>query len=84
MTLARRRSVIHCGGLLAGMAVLLPLGGGCVTVKPWQRETLSDPIMQPGRNPVAAGQPDHVYFSGEAASGGATVGVGGGCGCNPS
>jgi hypothetical protein len=60
---------------------LLPLMTGCATVKPWQRETLADPIMQPGRYPLAAAQLDHVYFSREAASGGATVG-GGGCGCN--
>jgi hypothetical protein len=66
---------------LAAMALSLLLAGGCATVKPWQRETLADPIMQPGRNPLAAAQLDHVYFSREAASGGTTVG-GGGCGCN--
>jgi hypothetical protein len=67
--------------VLAMMMPVLLLAGGCATVKPWQRETLADPIMQPGRNPIAAGQLDHVYFSREAASGGTTVG-GGGCGCN--
>ncbi len=67
--------------LAAALIVLLPLAGGCATVKPWQRETLADPIMQPGRNPIAAAQLDHIYFSREAASGGNTVG-GGGCGCN--
>ena len=61
--------------------LLLLLAGGCATVKPWQRETLADPIMQPGRYPIAKAQLDHVYFSREAASGGTTVG-GGGCGCN--
>ena len=68
-------------GRLPVVLLLIPLIGGCATVKPWQRETLADPIMQPGRNPLAAGQLDHVYFSREAASGGTTVG-GGGCGCN--
>jgi hypothetical protein len=34
-----------------------------------------------GRNPIGAAQLEHVYFSREAATGGATVG-GGGCGCN--
>ena len=63
------------------LIVFLPTAGGCATVKPWQREALADPIMQPGRNPIAAAQLDHVYFSREAASGGNTVG-GGGCGCN--
>jgi hypothetical protein len=66
---------------LAALALVLPLAGGCATVKPWQREILADPIMQPGRNPVATAQLEHVYFSREAASGGAIVG-GGGCGCN--
>jgi hypothetical protein len=61
--------------------VLLSLAAGCETVRPWEREMLADPIMQPGRNPISAAQLEHVYFSREAASGGATVG-GGGCGCN--
>ena len=63
------------------LMLLLPLAGGCQTVKPWEREFLADPIMQPGRNPISTAQLEHVYFSREAASGGSTVG-GGGCGCN--
>ncbi len=69
------------GWVMAALAFSLFLAGGCTTVKPWQRETLADPIMQPNRDPIAAGQLDHIYFSREAASGGTTVG-GGGCGCN--
>ena len=65
---------------LLATLLLSPLAG-CATVKPWQRELLADPIMQPDRNPMQAAQLDHVYFSREAASGGRTVG-GGGCGCN--
>jgi hypothetical protein len=65
---------------IAGCCVLL-LATGCATVKPWQREALADPIMQPGRNPMASAQLEHVYFSREAATGGTAVG-GGGCGCN--
>lgn len=61
--------------------ILLLVGAGCETVKPWEREILADPIMQPGRNPMSAAQLEHIYFSREAASGGASVG-GGGCGCN--
>jgi hypothetical protein len=72
---------IRPGRVLAALILLVPLAGGCATVKPWQRENLADPIMQPGRNPIAAAQLDHIYFSREAASGGNTVG-GGGCGCN--
>ena len=66
---------------LLALLVLALVSSGCATVKPWQREALADPIMQPDRNPIAAAQLDHVYFSREAASGGTTVG-GGGCGCN--
>jgi len=60
---------------------LLSMAPGCATVKPWQREALADPIMQPNRNPLGAAQLEHVYFSREAATGSTTVG-GGGCGCN--
>ena len=66
---------------LISSIVLLFLAGGCQTVKPWEREMLADPIMQPGRNPMSAAQLEHIYFSREAASGGVVVG-GGGCGCN--
>ena len=67
--------------ILGALILLVPLLSGCATVKPWQREALADPIMQPGRNPIGTAQMEHVYFSREAASGGASVG-GGGCGCN--
>jgi len=79
-----RRRVVRTSGrgsIWAVVILFVPLAGGCVTVKAWQREALADPIMQPGRNPMAAEQLGHVYFSREAASGGTTVG-GGGCGCN--
>jgi Domain of unknown function (DUF4266) len=61
--------------------IFLLLATGCATVKPWQRESLADPIMQPDRNPMQVAQLEHVFFSREAASGGRSVG-GGGCGCN--
>ena len=67
--------------ILPALILLIPLASGCANVKPWQREALADPIMQPGRNPIGAAQVDHIYFSREAASGGSSVG-GGGCGCN--
>jgi hypothetical protein len=50
-------------------------------VKPWQRGTLSDPIMRPDRDPIGLALSEHVWFSREAAMGGRGVG-GGGCGCN--
>ena len=67
--------------LLIASTVLCALLTGCATVKPWQRGTLADPIMQADRDPMGQGLLDHVFFSREAASGGRSVG-GGGCGCN--
>src|ERR1700712_3689324 len=63
------------------VAMLSLASSGCTTVKPWQRGTLADPIMQPDRDPMGQSLADHTYFSREAASGGRTVG-GAGCGCN--
>ena len=40
--------------ILPMLMLLFMLLGGCETVKPWQREALADPIMQPGRNPISA------------------------------
>jgi hypothetical protein len=62
-------------------ALLLALTSGCAPVKPWQRGTLADPIMQASRDPLGQGVRDHVFFSREAASGGQSVGEAG-CGCN--
>jgi hypothetical protein len=67
--------------LSLSLGLVLGLVTGCQTVKPWQRGTLADPIMQADRDPMGSGLIEHVYFSREAASGGRSVG-GGGCGCN--
>jgi hypothetical protein len=74
----KRRTII-CAPV--ALLLLLRLIGGCAQVKPWQRGTLADPIMQADRDPLGAGLTDHVYFSREAASGGRTA-DGAGCGCN--
>jgi Domain of unknown function (DUF4266) len=66
---------------LIPLMLAILLASGCATVKPWQRGTLAEPIMQPDRDPIGSAQIEHVYFSREQASGGRTVG-GGGCGCN--
>lgn len=65
--------------LLAGTAVL----AGCATlgVKPWERDQLARPEMQPDGSPLEDAIDDHIYFSKEASSGGRGFG-GGGCGCN--
>jgi hypothetical protein len=57
------------------------LAGGCANVKPWERGALSDYTMRPDRDPLNTALSEHVWFSREAAYGGAGVG-GGGCGCN--
>ncbi len=60
---------------------LAALMGGCATVEPWERGTLSDYRMRPDRDPQSEALYEHVYFTREAAHGGRGVG-GGGCGCN--
>jgi hypothetical protein len=47
----------------------------------WERGHLARPEMAWEPDSLRASQRDHVYFSKEASSGGASVG-GGGCGCN--
>ena len=50
-------------------------------VQPWERDLLAKQEMQLISDPIEAGLDDHIYFSKEASSGGASFG-GGGCGCN--
>ncbi len=61
---------------------VLALGlGGCVHVRPWEREIIATPGMQtPALAPVAR-ETAHVFSVREASRGGASA-VGGGCGCN--
>lgn len=63
---------------------LIGLGAtGCAMqpVQPWQRGVLAQPVMAWELDPLLADYRQHVQFSKEAATGGATLG-GGGCGCN--
>jgi hypothetical protein len=62
--------------LLAAVSACSSMG-----VRPWQRELLARPDMNPDAEPLRAALDDHTYFSKEAASGGRGFG-GGGCGCN--
>jgi len=64
--------------LVSLAAVLLP---ACTHVKPWERDVMSRPAMQPDADPMISGCDDHIYFSREASKGGRGFG-GGGCGCN--
>lgn len=63
---------------------LLAVTSGCVSiepVQPWEKGVLSRPEMTFETDRLDAAFTEHIYFSKEAASGGAGVG-GGGCGCN--
>jgi Domain of unknown function (DUF4266) len=63
--------------LLIGAASLLY---GCATVKPWEKESLSDPIMIIDENPINAGIKEHFLDYREGVEG-ATGAESGGCGC---
>ena len=54
---------------------------GCDTVEPWEKGALAQYTMLPDRDPLESAMADHVFYTREAAHGGAGVG-GGGCGCN--
>lgn len=66
--------------LLVGAASLL---GGCaaMSVKPWDRDLLSQQRMSFTPLPMESAVDDHIYFSKEGSTGGTGV-SGGGCGCN--
>ena len=72
---------------LATMAAALAWAAllqGCAIqpwVKPYEREKLSDPIMQFSRAALADKHREHIHNVREAARG-ATGVQGGGCGCN--
>ncbi len=53
---------------------------GCATVKPWEKEGLSDPIMIIDENPINAGIKEHFLDYREGVEG-ATGAESGGCGC---
>ncbi len=69
--------------LLALAAGLLAVAGGCasMSVKPWDRDLLSEPEMSYTPSPTESQIDEHVYFSKEGSTGGQDV-AGGGCGCN--
>ncbi len=53
---------------------------GCATVKPWEKESLSDPIMIIDENPINQGINEHFLDYREGVEG-ATGAESGGCGC---
>lgn len=65
----------------AGIACLSFFLGGCAAVKPFEREKLADPIMDPSDPLSKQSMQDKFYSTREGSTGGST-GVGGGCGCS--
>ena len=57
------------------------LVSSCVTVHPWERAILSDPVMQGELIPEAVFLEQHFLGTREASAGGYAI-AGGGCGCN--
>lgn len=75
-----RRRRLGAVSLLVACACM----GGCAVqpwVKPYEREKLSDPIMQFSRAALADKHREHIHSVREGARG-ATGVQGGGCGCN--
>jgi hypothetical protein len=68
---------------LAAAAAMALLQGCAIQpwVKPYEREKLSDPIMQVSRGTLADKHREHIHTVREG-SRGATGVQGGGCGCN--
>jgi hypothetical protein len=75
-----RRSALRVAGLLIGLS-LLPACSVQPWVKPYEREHLADPVMNPARDVLADKHHEHVSDVREGARG-ATGVQGGGCGCN--
>ena len=71
------------GMLAAALFSLLGLGalGGCSVVKPYEREVLADPIMDPNTGFSKQTLREKFLSTREGSFGGGT-GLGGGCGCS--
>jgi len=67
--------------LVFALAALCACIGGCAHVRPYEREDLARPGMDPTHEQSQAAFYAHVHEAREGASGGQGV-AGGGCGCN--
>ncbi len=69
--------------IAVALGAMLPLGGCALQpwVKPYERESLADPIMNLQRSTLIGQHREHVYDVREGARG-ATGIQGTGCGCN--
>lgn len=75
---ASRFSSEACLAILLALASLI---GGCVTVRPEDKEFLADPAMTFGADGETASHEEHVFNNREGSFGGGGL-SGGGCGCN--
>jgi uncharacterized protein DUF4266 len=64
----------------AVLVSLLLICSSCVSIKPWEKEKLADPIMEP-QSQFAKQKLDDKFFSSREGSMGGGGGIGGGCGC---
>lgn len=70
---------------LLAAALMAVAVSGCGSIEPWvkpyERDSLADPIMFLDGDPVSSAYIKHVYEAREGARGGEGS-AGGGCGCN--
>ncbi|HTM58134.1 MAG TPA: DUF4266 domain-containing protein [Candidatus Udaeobacter sp.] len=67
--------------VLALTAAALLSSCAATAVKPWDRDLLAEKKMRFNAYPMIGAVDEHIYFSKEGSTGGASV-AGGGCGCN--
>lgn len=68
-------------GVLAATLMCLMGASGCAVVKPYEREVLADPIMDPNTGFAKQTLREKFLSTREGSAGGGT-GLGGGCGCS--
>ena len=71
---------MYLGAAALAGALALALNG-CAAVKPFEREKLADPIMNPNDSFAKQTLEQKLFSTREGSMGGGT-GVGGGCGCS--
>jgi hypothetical protein len=63
------------------LVAALACGGGCATVRPYEKEALADPVMSFRADAAEASEELHWLEAREGSTGGAG-GAAGGCACN--
>jgi len=67
--------------LILGALAILVAVTGCASVRPYEREYLADPIMDPAREAHLLAR-DQKWLEAREGSTGGVGGAGGGCACN--